>query len=118
MIVPGSPYELQVSGVTLTGAVLTRSQQRELIALVSKASKLESRVESVDEIYAIADKMVEMCIPKETQEVKDSIQVSDAMEIASAVLLTHMLNGTAKKKSELPPTSEKDSSADPATPGV
>lgn len=104
MIEPGKPLEIEASGETFTSVVLSRRQQRSLIGLVSRAAKLETRVESIDELYDIADEIVDICLPTANESIKDRLQIKDVLAIANEVMLAHILDGEDKKKSESQPT--------------
>ena len=102
MLTPGESYPISVEGVSYLASVLSRSQQRELIQLLAKLTKVEETIESLSTVLDIADSVAGIVLHGYSSEQLDNIPTDHVWELANESLEKHVLGVADKKKSESP----------------
>lgn len=102
MIEPGEKVVIDLNGERFDSVVLTRSQQRKLLASIRQLSTLDENIESIEAVYDIADSIAAMCLPSIDPDRMERLSNKQIFEIASKVLIAQSLDGAAEKKSESP----------------
>lgn len=118
MIEPGQMIEIEHNGRNLLSRVITRSEQRKIVAILQQLQKLEESIDSVEKVYDFADQLLALCLPDEPESVREQLSNEDAFAIASKVLTRHMLGSSDKKKLESPRSSGTANYAKVAVPDV
>lgn len=97
MILPGETVEETVNGQTYQIVSLSRSQQRNLIALVGQTNGLTESMESIEKLYEIADQIAEIVLPQMSAEERDKVSVTDVLAVGAKTMERQFPTIDAKK---------------------
>lgn len=118
MIEPGDRFSIEHGDRIIDCRCLTRSQQRKAIGVLARLQTLEETIDAIQEVYAAADELLDICCPDMPDADRDRLSNSEIFEIAGKVIAKHAMGVEDKKKLELPRSSERGNFAKVAVPDV